>query len=289
MTKSGCGVLATAAALLLAACGSGSSSTSTPASPAPQLEVPKLAATAPPAPTYDTPGSARFGRELPRVGDKTHTLVVAKSTFVDPTNGPESESYDSDFEEEVLAVNGPAPTRVKVTFKTNEIFDNITSKPTVLAGKSYWVDAVGARVVDAATQAPVSADETTRVLDIVPDLGTRTTIDQVLPDHPLHWGESRDDLAGAILRILHPRFWTLTKGTASLVQVDKAGFADFRIAIAAVSSNSGMTIDLDGTCRIRAQDSKLAQFVLRGTYMRPNGEKGTLEASRIVVSVLSAQ
>lgn len=254
--------------------------------PAP-LDVPRLTASAS-TPQPDAPGSLRFGREPPRVGDKTRTIVLARSVYDDPQSGPQSESYDSDFEEEVLAVHGPAAARVKVTFKTNEIFDNVASKPTVIQGKSYFVDVTSPNVLDVATQQPPSHDEITRVLDIVPDLGTRTGIDQVLPDRPLALRESRDDLAGAVLRILHPRFWSLTNGSAIFTRVDpQAGLADFDVRIAATSTNSGMAIELSGIVRIRYRDSKLGQFVLHGTYTRPNGEKGTLETSRLVPAVIS--
>jgi hypothetical protein len=260
--------------------------------PAAALEVPKLAAASAAPALADAPDSVRFGRVAPRVGDHTHTLVLAKSTYVDPRSGPPAlvEQYDSEFDEDVLAVNGPAATRVKVTFQRNETFDNVNTQPTVIAGKSYWVDVAPPLVADAQTQVAPSAEEVTRVLDIIPDLGTRTTIDQVLPDHPLKLGENRDALAGAILRILHPRFWTLAKGTAVLKSVTrdrKEDMATFDLAVTATSSNSGMTIDLKGMVKIRLRDSKLAQFVLEGTFTRPSGETGTLETSRLVPTVIS--
>ena len=48
-----------------------------------------------------------------------------------------------------------------------------------------------------------------------------------------------------------------------------------------------MTIDLKGIAIIRLRDSKLAQYVLNGTFTRPNGETGTLETSRVVPTVIS--
>ena len=146
-------------------------------------------------------------------------MVLAKSTYVDPKSGPPAlvEQYDSEFDEDVLAVHGPAPTRVKVTFQRNETFDNVNTTPTVIDGKAYWVDIAAPNVLDVQTHVPPSPEEITRVLDIIPDLGTRTSIDQVLPDHPLGIGESRDGLAGAILRLLHPALLDARdKGTAVL-------------------------------------------------------------------------
>lgn len=243
------------------------------------LEVPRVDGGIVAAPTTD-PSAVRFGRENAKVGDRSHQHVLARSEWRDETHD-ESASYESEFVIEVLAVEGPAPSRVKIAFRKNENFDNVSHQATPIDGHTYLVDVKEPHVLDATTNAPPSADEISRVSDVLPDLGTRAQIDQVLPDTAMHLGDHRDDIAGAIARILHPRYWGVDKGTAVLTRTE-AGDAIFAVALDATSSATGMKMSVKGDARVRLRDARLEGFALVGTFVRPNREKGTLTLERRV-------
>ena len=122
-----------------------------------------------------------------------------------------------------------------------------------------------------ASGAVAPEDESERVLDSFPDIGTRTRIDEMLP-RSMRIGERRDDLATVVVRILHPRAWSLTSGTASLVRLD-GGDAVFVVELAA-SSASNMTISVKGELRVRMRDSRLSSLSLDGTYEPRKGDAG---------------
>jgi hypothetical protein len=239
------------------------------------LEVPRLDAGATAAEPAD-PNEVRFGRENAKVGDLSRQHVLARSHWND-----ETASYESEFVTEVLAVEGPAPSRVKIEFRKNENFDNVSRQATPIDGHTYVVDVHEPHVVEAATKAPPSADEIARVMDVLPDLGTRAQIDQVLPDGAMRIGEHRDDIAKAIARILHPRIWSVDKASAALARTEN-GEAVFQITLEATSSASGMKIGVKGDARVRLRDARLQGFVLNGEFVRPNGEKGAFEVTRTV-------
>ena len=218
----------------------------------------------------------RFGRENAKVGARSHQHVLAKSVWDEQTA-----SYESEFVLEVLAVDGPAPSRVKIEFRKNESFDNVSHQATSVDGHAYIVDVHAPHVVLAGTSAAPSEDEVQRVTDVVPDLGTRTQIDQVLPDDAMRIGEHRDDLTHAIARILHPRIWSVDKGSAILSRTDH-GEAVFQIAMDARSSATGMKIAVRGEARVRLRDARLEGFTLKGDFTRANGEKGEFSVERRV-------
>lgn len=252
------------------------------------LEVPRLDGGAG-ASSGDEPGAGviRFGRESAKAGDRAHLHVRAVSEWEGQTS-----SYESELLTEVLAVEtgggGAWPSRVKVEFRKNEHFDNASVQPTSVAGHTYLVDTNPAQVLDARTQAAPSADEIMRVTDVLPDLGMRTQIDQMLPDTAMRIGERRDDIARAIARILHPRVWSVDQGTAALVRADRKtgtereGDAVFHVTLDATSSATSMRISLKGEARVRLRDARLQEFVLSGDFVRANGEKGTLHVERHV-------
>lgn len=198
---------------------------------------------------------------------------------MDPTNGLETSSYESDYEVEVLAVDGPAPARVKITFTRNVVSERHHVAATIIDGKTYLVSITAPFVLDAATNAAPTAEEIQRVTDVLPDLGTRTQIDQVLPDSAMHLGEHRDGIAAAITRILHPRFWSLDRGSATLARVEE-GAAVFDVVVEATSSASKMKIAVKGPARVRLRDARLDGFDLKGTFTRSNGEVGDFDLTR---------
>jgi hypothetical protein len=148
-----------------------------------------------------------------------------------------------------------------------ESFQGI-QKPTILERKDYVVDARAPHVRDAADN-PAPAAETQRVLDAFPDLGMRARVDQVLPTDAMQLGERRDELAAAVLRILHPRAWTMHAGTATLARVDGES-AVFKLSLDA-SSESGLSMQLTGEAKISLADSELVDLSLDGPYAMKKG------------------
>jgi hypothetical protein len=239
------------------------------------LEIPRVAAVDAAVDPARAAG-VRFGRESARVGERTRVSVHASSTANETTS-----TYESDFATEVLAVEGPAPSRVRIHFDKNTTFDNITTTPTVLDGKTYIVDVKLPFVTWEQTGVRATDEEVTRVLDVLPDLGTRSQIDQVLPDGEMQVGEHRDGIATAIARILHPRVWTVNEGTAVLGAATPIAVM-FDVHLVATSSVSGMKFDVKGKAQVRLSDARLLGFNLSGTFQRPDGEHGQFDIQRIV-------
>ncbi|MCW5834280.1 MAG: hypothetical protein KIS78_17915 [Labilithrix sp.] len=223
----------------------------------------------------------RFGRSAPAVGARWHVSVDARSVAPDPQGGTQRSAYLSSYSVEVLATNGPAPSRVRLTFDKNVHRYQGLDTATSIDGKTYVVDDVPPYVHDDAG-GPVPEEEAERVLDVFPDLGTRTRIDQVLPDAAMAVGDARDELAGAVLAVIHPRAWTLDAGSAVLARVED-GDAVFALAIDA-TGRSGLRMVVKGEARVRLSDARLTLIAVDGTY-DPSGsasEAGTFTLRRTV-------
>jgi hypothetical protein len=137
-----------------------------------------------------------------------------------------------------------------------------------------------------ASGATPSAEESERVLDVLPDIGTRTQVDQVLPDAAMAIGEARHELAGAVLRVIHPRAWTLNEGTAVLARTDGED-AVFTLGIDATGSN-GLRMVVKGEAKVRLRDAHLTQIALDGSYDLAKGsasDPGTFSLRRTVTDL----
>jgi hypothetical protein len=203
-------------------------------------------------------GSVRFGHPVPAPGSAWTVKLHAVSKSEEQVS-----TYDSDYRVEVIAVDGPAPSRVRLKFLRNVHAYQGRVAPTAIDGREYVVDARAPHVRDA-TDAPAPEAETQRVLDIFPDLGTRARIDEVLPDEAMHIGERRDELAAAILRIIHPRAWSLRAGSAALARVE-GDDAVFKVSIDA-NSESGLHLEVAGEAHVRIRDARLSDLALDGGY-----------------------
>ena len=219
----------------------------------------------------------RFGHPAAAVGTAWSVSVQASSRSSDPATAGVSEqlsTYDSEFRVEVLAVDGPAPSRVKLRFLRNIHTYQGAPTPTAIDGKEYVVDARAPHVRNAtgpATNNAAPEGETQRVLDVFSDLGTRTRIDEVLPDDTMSIGERRDELAGAVLRVIHPRAWTLRTGTATLARAD-GEHAVFVVSLDA-SSENGLRMELSGEAHVRLRDASLSDLSLDGRYELASGKE----------------
>ncbi|MBX3220220.1 MAG: hypothetical protein KF795_06845 [Labilithrix sp.] len=244
----------------------------------PGLEVPRLGGGG----AEPSTSGVRFGRAAPVVGARWDVSVDARSATADPQGGVQLSQYLSSYTVEILATNGPAPSRVRLAFERNVQRYQGVDKATSIDGKTYVVDAAPPYVRDDAGGA-APEEETQRVLDIFPDLGTRTQIDQVLPDAAMAIGEPRDELAGAILAVIHPRAWTLNAGSAVLERTDTED-AVFSVALDATGTN-GLRMVVKGEARVRLRDARLTQIAVEGTYDHASGgvsEPGTFTLRRTV-------
>ena len=212
----------------------------------------------------------RFGRMKPSVGARWQVRVSATSATADPQGGMQTSEYVSVFTVEVLGTNGPAPSQVRLDFEKNVHRYQGVDTPTVIDGKAYILDTnvapdgPGRSPVRTESGAAPSAEEIERVLDVFPDIGTRTQIDQVLPDAAMKIGEARDELARAILRVIHPRAWTLNAGSAVLARTE-GDDAVFAVSIDATGSN-GLRMAVKGETNVRLRDARLMRIALDGTY-----------------------
>ncbi len=250
----------------------------------PALEVPRLDGGS----ATPSGGGLRFGRVPPAVGARWKVQVTAKSVSADPQGGMQLSEYASSYLVEVLGTNGPAPSRVRLSFERNVQRYQGVDKPTAIDGRTYVLDAdtppdgSGRWAVRDAAGGQASEEEAERVRDVFPDLGTRTQVDQILPDAAMALGESRDDLAGAILRVIHPRAWTLNHGSAVLARTE-ADDAVFAITIDATGSN-GLRMVVNGEARVRIRDARLVHVSLDGSYDQTKGgsDPGTFSLRRTV-------
>jgi hypothetical protein len=247
----------------------------------PALEVPRLAGGNTESPQS---GGVRFGRAPITVGSKWAVTTDARSvvSMADPQGVQvQLSEYVSRYSVEILAIEGQAPTRVRLSFQKNVQRYQSLDKPTVIDGKTYVVDRAPPHVRDDLSGAQASEEETQRVLDVFPDLGTRTQIDQVLPESAMQIGQDRHELADAILRVIHPRAWTMTKGTASLARTEGED-AVFDVTLDA-NGQSSVHMEVKGEARVRLRDAKLVSLSLAGAYTyATDKEPGTFTLKRTV-------
>lgn len=232
------------------------------------------------------PDEVRFGHPLPVAGDAWTVHVEATSL-----SSEQLSTYESTYRVEILAVDGPVPSRVKLRFERNVHAYQGQETPTSIHGKEYVVDARAPHVREAASASPAPAEEAQRVLDVFPDLGTRARIDEVLPDEAMRIGDHRDELADAVLRVIHPRAWTLRAGSARLVRLERNERAADDHAVLALSldatSESGLHMNVAGEARVRLADARLESLSLDGAYdvTKAGAEvKGTFALRRRVTS-----
>ncbi len=231
------------------------------------LVVPPLTAAESSGNRNSRPGIV-FGHPNAVVGAAWTVEVSAFSQAPDPQGGLQISTYLSDYRVDVLAVDGPAPARVRLRFDRNVRAYQEKETPTIIDGKEYVIDAQAPHVREV-SGAAAPPDQTERVLDVFPDLGTRARIDEVMPDDAMQLGDRHDELAGAILRVIHPRAWTLREGSATLAKTD-GGDGVFTVKLDA-SSTSGLRLVVSGEARVRLKDARLSDLALEGTYEEPKG------------------
>src|SRR5258708_5258690 len=76
----------------------------------------------------------RFGHPVPHTGKAWSVAVHATSRSPEPTGDVQVSSYESRFRVEVIAVDGPAPSRVRLRFLRNVEAYQGAEKPTIVDG-----------------------------------------------------------------------------------------------------------------------------------------------------------
>lgn len=241
----------------------------------PPLEIPRLGDAG--SASERAVDGVRFGRVPTTVGARWALSVRAESRLEAAPGTEQRSAYESDVAVEVLAVDHGTPSRVRLAFERNVQVHQGAEKPTSVDGRTYVIDQEEPHVRDERGSA-APEEEATRVLDVFPELGMRARIDQALPERPMRIGDRHDALAAAVLSVLHPRAWTLRRGTAELARVE-GDVAVFAVALEAVSA-SAMHMDVSGEVRIGLADARLASIALDGTYEGPDGARGDLTLRR---------
>jgi hypothetical protein len=231
--------------------------------------------------------SVRFGRTPAGVGmhwsvdvDARSELEVAASGARTGTPGGDLQilEYASQFRVDVLAIEGQSPTKLRVEFGKNvQRSSGSAARPDIssaVAGHAYVVDEVSPFVrSDPPGTRAVTAEEVERVLDVVPDLGTRPGVEQALPGGPMAIGQARPEIAAAILRLMHPRAWTLQQGSAVLTRADPEE-AVFHVTLEATSQKN-LRIRVAGDAHIRRRDAWLTAVELDGTFENGDSSSGS--------------
>lgn len=239
----------------------------------PVLEVPRLDAG---KVEEDAGTGVRFAHPAATVGAITSVTVMARSSAPDDQDGEQVSSYASSFTVTVLEVDGPAPSRVKVAIERNAQTYQDRAKPTVIDGKTYELNSLTGQVSTASGAA--TPDEAQRVMDVVPDLGARARLEEVLPERPMRIGERRDEVATAVLRLVHPRAWTAKAAEAKLARVE-GELAVFEIKLEAQSA-TGVNMKIAGEAHVSTKDAKLRAVHLAGGYTFKDDPPGTFVYDR---------
>lgn len=262
---------------------------------APDLVIPRLDRDAGASEAVE---GARFAHLPATVGTTWTVEQTASSRSPDPSGGGEQRTlYESTFRVEILQVDGPVPSLVRLVILKNVRTYQDRGTVTAIDGKSFVIDALSMKVrSDSGDE--VGTIERDQLVDLVPELGRRSLVEQALPDAPLPIGGRADDLARALVRVLHPRAWNFLAGTAVLVRVE-AGHATFRVEIESQADgpdgtdSNGLRLATRGEARIRLGDSRLMYFELDGRYELPTlgaaTLPGTFELRRTITSEPAAR
>ncbi len=279
--------------LMLALTACASSAASPAPRSAPELVIPRLARDAG-APEASGEG-ARFAHPPALVGMTWTVEQKASSRSPDPRGGGEQRSlYESTFRVEVLQVDGLVPSLVRLVILRNVRTFQDQIAPNAIDGRAFVIDALTMKV-QSESGAEVGTLDREQLVDLVPELGRRSLVEQALPDAPLPIGGRDDDLARALLRVLHPRSWSFRNGAAALLRVE-AGHGVFRVEIEAGADGpdgNGLRLDVHGEARIRLADSRLTYFALDGRYELPGAAAtnppGRFELRRTLTSESAAR
>ena len=217
--------LALGAALALLAAAACSQQQEQPKPPTPAKVTPPVKADTPPTKVDNPPtplaagGGTVFVKRPPAVGDKSEEkvgMVMSMQMSIDPTGKGQVQkatmetSETETRQEEVLAVNGEAVTKVKVTFvdKTTTIKEDQKERKrqSPVAGKTYVVEAKDGKIIVLLDgDRPATGLQARVVKEAYETLGKVDALYAGVPRRPLKPGDKVEELAKAMKEVMLSR------------------------------------------------------------------------------------
>lgn len=227
------------------------------------LDIPTLAAPASSRAPEDAGPSVTIRRRPARAGDRWRVTVKADSREQTSWGFEEHATYDTAYDVEVLAIEGAAPSRLRVHYDHNVRTSRGQETRTPVDGQTYLVEAAQKlRVVDGGELA-TRPDEAQLVSDMFPDLGAPGSVESSLREGALRVGDRQDGLARAVARLVHPRAVTLESGSATVARLegDRLELALDMVLVWQMGSRAA----LKGKALVRS-DGLLLRVALEGAF-----------------------
>jgi hypothetical protein len=237
------------------------------------------AATASAAPAA-TGAGVTFTRKAPTVGTKREEsgdMSMSMRIDVDPGNGKPQKTEMSMAEstkqsQELLAVSGDAPTKVKVTFTSIDAKmvegGKENRRPTPLAGKTYVVEAKDGKIdVKDDKGKAVAAAETKEVSKHFKSLGKPDPVAAALPTTPLRPGEKVEALSRSLESYMQQDESGLKVSDVTVTFREKLGddgVFDLTLKMGKEEGPMSMTMDLKGEMRISTTTGEPRKMELKG-------------------------
>jgi hypothetical protein len=274
-----------AAVAVLTACGQGKEQ---PQPPTPAKVTPPAKIEVPPTKAADTqpvaakPGEGTvFAKRPPAVGDKWEdkvSMTMSMETSVDPDGSGKvqkatMEKVETETrQEEVLAVQGEAVTKVKVVFveKTASIKEEgkERKRPSPVAGKTYVVEAKDGKItVLLDGDRPAPAMQAKVVKDAYETLGKVDPLYAGVPRRPLKPGDKVEELAKAMKEFVLIRAKEMEVSNVSVVfqgTKDGEGVFDAEMSLAAVEKPMRFDMKLKGQARMGLTTGQPSATILKG-------------------------
>jgi hypothetical protein len=270
--------------LVAAACGQGKEQ---PQPPTPAKVTPPVKANVPPTKveTPPTPVAAGDGtvfvKRAPAVGDKSEdkvSMTMSMETSVDVDGSGKlqkatmEKSETETRQEEVLAVNGEAVTKVKVTFveKTATIKEDQKERKRAspVAGKTYVVEAKdGKLIVLLDGDRPAPAMQAKVVKEAYETLGKVDPLYAGVPRRPLKAGDKAEELAKAMKEFVLIRAKEMEVSGVDVVfqgAKDGEGVFDVEVSLAAVEKPLRFDMKLKGQARLSLATGQPSSTILKG-------------------------
>ena len=276
--------LGAALALLVAACGQTKEQPQPPTpakvTPPAKVEVPPTKAETPPTPANAGDGTV-FVKRAPAVGDKWEDKVgmtMSMETSVDPDGSGKVQKATMEKtetetrQEEVLAVQGEAVTKVKVTFveKTANIKEEgkERKRSSPVAGKTYVVEAKDGKItVLLDGDRPAPAMQAKVVKDAYETLGKVDPLYAGVPRRPLKPGDKVEELAKAMKEFMLIRAKDMEVSNVNVVfqgSKDGEGVFDIEVTLAAVEKPMRFDMKLKGQARMSLTTGQPSATILKG-------------------------
>jgi len=260
----------------------------------PEVAAPKPTESAAPV-VAKVPDGTVFTKKAPTVGSKREESADTHMTMdltVDTGNGkPKSSAMEvkgvEKRLEEVLAVSGDAPTKLKVTFsektETMKEGDKERPKKSALAGKTYVVDATGAKLaVTDEKGKPAPSAEAKEVEKQYKTLGKPEPMLAAMPSTPLQPGDPVPALAKALEEEMTAKADGMVVSNTTVVFKEAKGdegIFDVGFTLSKDEGPMSMKIDMKGPIKVSKATSSPTAMNLKGplTVSAKSDPKGKMK------------